>query len=134
MSWRERLDKATVFLRTAEEAGRNGDWDSATSRSYYAAFHSGVAFLEQHPSQRRKRPGQEWKEREVKASLAEHFRAKVRGAQRLHSLFQGLLEERVVADYHAGTIGRKRGQKSIQDARVLVEAITNELKRLGQWE
>lgn len=48
--WKERLTKAHVFLATARTCLEQQDWDTATSRAYYAAFHAATAFLEQHPA------------------------------------------------------------------------------------
>ncbi|GEM_PF-5550162 len=41
----ERLEKAERFLKTAELAFRNADYESSVSRAYYGVVHSIVALL-----------------------------------------------------------------------------------------
>ena len=126
-----RLEKATAFLATAEECLRRGDWDTATSRAYYAAFHASVALVEMLTG-RRKPTGEEWKEREVRSEIARYFKTPIRGGLKAHHVLDHLLAERVLADYDVRGVGRRRAEASIRSSRSLLDAILELLRNAGR--
>jgi len=125
------LEKAAAFLATAEECLRMGDWDTATSRAYYAAFHASAALVEILTG-RRKRAGEQWKERELRSEIARYFKTPLRGGLRAHHILDHLLAERVLADYNVRGVGRRRAEASIRDSRSVLDAILHLLRDAGR--
>jgi len=121
-----------VFLATARTCLEQQDWDTATSRAYYAAFHAAAAFLEQHPGRPKKASGEGWNEKEIRSGLSRHFRAiVVKGGKRLHKSFEDLLSERIAADYRAASVGERRARESVENAGEFIRGIEEELVRRG---
>ncbi len=130
-AWKERLAKAYVFLTTARTCLEQQDWDTATSRAYYAAFHAAAAFLEQHPAHPKKAPDEGRNEKEIRSGLSRHFRTTVKGGKRMHKVLEDLLGERVAADYRAASVGERRARQSVNNAREFIREINDELVRQG---
>jgi uncharacterized protein (UPF0332 family) len=99
-----RLEKAHRFLAAAEHAIEAGHWETAVSRSYYAAYHAVVALLETKAGPQRA----SWQHVEVQIAFRQRFtnRGFLFSAHHAASL-EDLYQARLWADYErAPTTGR----------------------------
>lgn len=119
----ERLEKAERFLRTAQRALRDGDYESAVSRAYYAVFHSIHALLNE-PETRENHP--EVIRRCVQSNRTYtqlNTAGNLEGREDLNGSLRGLHRWRNEADYQLGMTNRHRAQIALEWARHIVGVI-----------
>ncbi len=106
-SWR--LAKAERFLTAAQRALDAGDWETAVSRSYYAAYHAVIAVFET-------------KEGIVRATWSHNFRPYFER----YTYFEGMAEymdslyrERAAADYTKGPTTQAIAEECLHKADIV---------------
>ena len=123
MQLRAMIQKATRSIAAAKRDIKEGDYDFASSRAYYAAFYAMEAILltkglsfSKHGS--------------VIGAFNQHFVKTGTFPKEFSKLIARLFRERQTGDYGSGlSIGEKDARKDIQAAERVVEAITKHLLR-----
>lgn len=113
-----RLLKAERFLRTAHLALRDGDYDSAASRAYYAVYHAFVCLLDLGADIRQER----WDHIDLLARFSQEF-CKRRGLFSTNDYrdVTRLQEMRLFGDYQYGFVGQKQAEWAVSRATSLIE-------------
>ncbi len=113
---RARLEKAERFLRTAQQALRDGDYESCVSRAYYAVFHAVHALLDLDEPIRSHveliRRCVEWNRRYTRLNTVGYLR----GRTDLRSSLLALHRLRRDADYELGATSRQSAQDALEFA------------------
>lgn len=121
----ELVDKARRSLRAAGRLLRDGDYDFAVSRAYYAMFYAAGALLLTKDIRRSKHSG-------LIAAFNEHF---VQSGEIPRSFFLALrdaFEDRAEGDYGLAVISEEQARVGIAAAREFVEEINRRLTETGR--
>ena len=116
-SWR--LAKAERFLTAAQRSLDAGDWETAASRAYYAAYHAAVEALEVQVGVRRRRWDHIDLHRTFRLRLAKTGRYSVRTAEWLEQLHQA----RLLADYEKDPPTARQSGVLVENARRFVQEV-----------
>jgi uncharacterized protein (UPF0332 family) len=123
---RELIEKAERFLRTAERARRDGDFDSCASRCYYAMFFMAEAALLTKELSASSHRG-------VISLFGEHFVKTGILDRHLGRVLNDAYDMRLVGDYEVGLAVRKeQAEDLLEAARDFVRKVKDYLDRWAQ--
>lgn len=111
-----RLEKAEGILRAAEANTRDGLWDSAVSRAYYAGFHAVVCYLQEKHAGTPARHGR-WGHDYV----VRKFRQRAGSPEGM--FFRRLYQARTVADYHMTVLAERDAKIAVDLAQKIIEFV-----------
>ena len=115
------LNKARRSVKAAERLLRDGDYDFAVSRAYYAMFYVAQAMLLTHDIRRSKHSG-------VIAAFQQQFVKTGEVPESFFHLLRDGFEDRAEGDYGLLEIGREQAEAGIQSARQFVEEMATRLE------
>jgi uncharacterized protein (UPF0332 family) len=120
-----RVSKARRFVAAAQDAFRQGHWETVASRAYYAAYHSVAALLETS-SQVSRRP---WRHETLLRDFRDQFAN--RGylfTRRDGNSLAKLVQERYAADYEHVIFNERRAGRVLRDAEDLCSRVFEVVK------
>ena len=119
------INKAVRFLNTATAALESGDSESAVSRAYYALYHITILLLRAVKGIERER----WDHEQLHRAFLDQFcEVGYRFSRRDGRDWEYVKNSRIAADYHANPLSSIRGQRAIERARQLIEAMMQRIK------
>src|SRR5262249_5093710 len=125
MDWQVYLEKARSSLRTAKSADEQGDFDSCTSRAYFAVFHVEIAALIKLTEFRQDRWGHDQVQAEFNRRL---IRSRKLFPSSLRFIHNDLIGRRHIADYRDQHIGAQTAERCLKKATEMVATITGVLE------
>lgn len=119
-----RIAKAERYLRTAQLAYDDGDYDSCVSRAYYAAFHGCIVLLVLYVDKK----AVDWQHSTIINNFVGAFtkrrkwfnHLKMKGAPSFAVSLARLHTAREVADYEVDVIDREKAETSVRFAELVV--------------
>lgn len=124
---RELLDKARRSLHAAERLLRDGDYDFAVSRAYYAMFYAARALLLTKDIRRSKHAG-------LIAAFNEHFIQSGELPGHFFLALRDAFENRAEGDYGLAVISEEQARAGIASAREFIDGINRRLTAKGSGE
>jgi uncharacterized protein (UPF0332 family) len=125
MAWQVYLAKARNTLRTAQSAYAQRDYDSCTSRAYFAVFQGEIAALIKLTEFRQERWGHDRVQEEFNRRL---IRARKLFPVVLQSVHNDLIGQRHIADYTAQSISARTAERCLRKAAEMVTTIAGVLE------
>ncbi len=122
---RELVEKARRSVAAAERLLRDGDFDFAVSRAYYAMFYAAQAMLLSREIRRSKHSG-------VIAAFQETFVKTGEVDGRFFHLLRDGFEDRAEGDYGFAIISREQAETGIDAAREFVNEMDHRLESLQE--
>jgi len=118
---RKFLDKADRALHAAETLLRDGDYEFAAGRAYYAMLHAAQALLREDDLRYRKHAG-------VHAAFGEHYAKTGRIEAKYHRWLLDAFDDRLRADYDIDvSFERPAAVRRIEQAREFLAAVRDYL-------
>lgn len=119
------LDKADRTLRAAEVLLREGDYESASGRGYYAMLHAAQALLRERDLRYRKHAG-------VHAAFGEHFAKTGLMDPKYHRWLLDAFDDRLRADYDIdASFDADSVTRRIEQAREFLAVVRRHLGEAG---
>ena len=125
MDWQVYLTKAKNNLHTAQSAYAQGDFDSCTSRAYFAVFHAEIAALIKLTAFRQDRWGHDRVQEEFNRQLVRSRKVFPASLQSIHN---DLIGRRHIADYTAQHVSVRIAERCLRRAAEMVTHIAGVLE------
>jgi uncharacterized protein (UPF0332 family) len=125
MDWEVYLAKAKNSLHTAQNAYAQGDFDSCTSRVYFAVFHAEMAALMKLTAFRQDRWGHDRVQEEFNRQLVRSRKVFPASLQSIHN---DLIGRRHIADYTAQHVSIRIAERGLRRATEMVTNIAGVLE------
>ena len=125
MDWQVYLAKAKNNLHTAHSAYAQGDFDSCTSRAYFAVFHAEIAALIKLTAFRQDRWGHDRVQEAFNRQLVRSRKVFPASLQTIHN---DLIGRRHIADYTAQHISGRIAERCLRQATEMVTTIAGVLE------